>query len=136
MKRPKKPSFRFPLVVMFIALLFGSGCAGVLAPTNSGVAISFNSSSGSGDKGQPRQHRIVPAAEPTPGPVGPLPPAPVPVSQPGDDPGADTCKRFWEKIGPTDKLPPLIRDCLDITLYKGDNLKLVISLPWLKLVFP
>ena len=136
MKRPGKPSFCFPLVAMFIALLFGSGCAGVMAPTNTGLAISFNSGSGNGNPSQFRQHRVVPTVDPPSNQVGPLPPTPVPVSEPGDDPGADTCKRFWEKIGPTDKLPPLIRDCLDITLYKGGNLKLILSLPWLKLVFP
>src|SRR5262249_28518278 len=133
MKRPGKASFSFPLVAMFIALLFGSGCAAVLAPTNTGVAVSFDSSSRT-DKGQPRQHRVLPEVDSTPGLVSPLPPPPV--ASPSDDPGADTCKRFWEKIGPTDRLPPIIRDCLDITLYKGTNVKLIISLPWLKLVFP
>jgi hypothetical protein len=133
MKRPGKASFGFPLLVaMLVALLFGTGCAAVLAPTNTGVAVSFDASPNVGKKGLAPRQRTLPEADSTPIPIGPLPAPPTPVS----DAGEDSCKRFWEKIGPTDNLPPIIRDCLDITLYKGDDLKLILSLPWLKLVFP
>src|SRR4029434_675877 len=128
MKKPGKASFCFPLVAMCIALLFGTGCAAVLAPNNTGVAISFDSSPNGTTKSPAPRHRVLPEVDSTPSPLGPLPTAPAPTGDPGDD----SCKRFWEMLGRTDNLAPIIRDCLDITLYRGEDLKLILSLPWLK----
>lgn len=134
MKQPGKASFCFPLLVaMLVALLCGTGCAAVLAPNNAGVALSFDSAPAAAPKkGRSRAPKVLPDGDmPSESPA--LEPKPI---KPPAHSADDSCKRFWEQFGPTDHLPPIIRDCLDITLYQGHDLRLILSLPWLKLVFP
>lgn len=43
--------------------------------------------------------------------------------------GADNCRQFWRWMGVRSKLPPLLKDCKDVTLYRNGDARLIFSFP-------
>jgi hypothetical protein len=55
--------------------------------------------------------------------------------EPAPDP-ADNCRQFWRRMGVRSKLPPLLKDCGDVTLYRKGDVQLIFSFPSLIIRFP
>ncbi|HEY9868170.1 MAG TPA: hypothetical protein V6D08_03100 [Candidatus Obscuribacterales bacterium] len=55
--------------------------------------------------------------------------------EPAPDPD-DNCRQFWRRMGVRSQLPPLLKDCGDVTLYRKGDVQLIFSFPSFIIRFP